>query len=141
VLLSPDKAQDYYIGRIGRDRVCLLQMGLYDVAKHEMQKQKVSEPTVVTMTRATTQTKFTVYEAPDLAVDLLTDLQYAALIREHHSAGEWNRILLAIKEGVLKTNRSSMKSTCEPLESMHASLLLLARRSSLRWEMLLRTWV
>jgi hypothetical protein len=74
-------------------------MGLCDVAKHEVQKLKVSEPMVVTMNRARTQTKFTVYEAPTLAVDLLTDLHYATLIREHHSAGEWNRILLAIKEG------------------------------------------
>jgi hypothetical protein len=99
VLLSLDKVQDYGIGHIGRARVCLLQMGLYGVAKHERQKLKVSEPMVVIMNRATTQTKFTVYEAPALAVDLLTELQYATFIREHHSAGEWNRILLAIKEG------------------------------------------
>jgi hypothetical protein len=39
------------------------------------------------------------YETPALAVDLLTDLQYADLIREQHPVAEWNRILLAIKEG------------------------------------------
>jgi hypothetical protein len=38
VLLSPGNAQDYCIGRIGDDRVCLLQRGLRDVAKHELQK-------------------------------------------------------------------------------------------------------
>jgi hypothetical protein len=36
VLLSPGNAQDYCLGRIGRDRVCLLQRGLCDVEKHVM---------------------------------------------------------------------------------------------------------
>jgi hypothetical protein len=51
------------------------------------------------ITPATKQTKFAAYETPDLSVDLLTDLQYADLIRDQHPVAEWNLILLAIKEG------------------------------------------
>jgi hypothetical protein len=36
VLLSMGNAQDYCLGRIGRDGVCLLQKGLCDVEKHEL---------------------------------------------------------------------------------------------------------
>jgi hypothetical protein len=98
VLLSPGNAQDYCLGRIGRDRICWLQRGLCDVAKHEQQKVEVNEPIIHIMTPATKQTKFAAYETPALAVDLLTNLQYADLIREQHPVAEWNRILLAIKE-------------------------------------------
>jgi hypothetical protein len=44
VLLSQGNAQDYCLGRIGRDRVCLLQKGLCDLAKHERQKVEVRSP-------------------------------------------------------------------------------------------------
>jgi hypothetical protein len=54
---------------------------------------------VYIMNPATKQTKFVAYETPALAVDLLTDLQYADLIREQHPVADWNRILLAIKGG------------------------------------------
>jgi hypothetical protein len=99
VLLSPGNAQDYCLCRIVRDRVCLLQRGLCDVAKHELQKVEVKEPMILIMTPATKQTKFAAYETPALPVDLITDLQYADLIREQHPVAEWNQILLAIKEG------------------------------------------
>jgi hypothetical protein len=69
------------------------------VARHERQKVKVKEPMIHIMTPATKQTKFSAYETPALSVDLLTDLQYADLIREQHHVAEWDRILLAIKEG------------------------------------------
>jgi hypothetical protein len=55
VLLSPGNAQDYCLGRIGRDRVCLLQRGLFDVAKHEQRKVEVKEPKIHIMTPATKQ--------------------------------------------------------------------------------------
>jgi hypothetical protein len=99
VLLSPVNAQDYCLGRIGRDRVCLLQKGLCDVAKHERRKVEVKEPMIHIMTPARKQTKFAAYETPALAVDLLTDLHYADLIRDQHPIAEWNRILLEINEG------------------------------------------
>jgi hypothetical protein len=99
VLISPGNAQDYCLGRIGRDIVCLLQRGLCDVAKHERQKEEVKEPMIHIMTPATKQTNFAAYDTPALSVDLLTDLQYADLIPEQHPVAEWNRILLAIKEG------------------------------------------
>jgi hypothetical protein len=102
VLLCPVNAQDYCLDRIGRDRVCLLQRGLYDVAKHERQKVEVMEPMMHIMTPSTNQTKFAAYKTPALALDLFTDLQYADLIREQHHVAEWNRSLLAIKEGNLK---------------------------------------
>jgi hypothetical protein len=57
---------------------------------------------VFIMTPATKQMKFAAYEAPALVVDLFTDFQYAALIREQHYVGEWNHILLAIREGGLE---------------------------------------
>jgi hypothetical protein len=68
VLLSPGNAQDYCPGRIGRDRVCLLQKGLYDVAKHELQKVEVKEPMMHIMTPATKQTNFAAYETLALAI-------------------------------------------------------------------------
>jgi hypothetical protein len=118
VLLSPGNAQDYCIGCIGRDRVCLLQRGLFDVAKHEQHKVEVKEPMTHIMTPATKQTKFAAYEAPALALDLLTDLQCADLIREQHPVSEWNHILLAIKEVGSKTNQSLTKSSCGPRASL-----------------------
>jgi hypothetical protein len=102
VLLSPGNAQHYCIGRIGHDRVCLLQKGVCDVAKHERQKVEVKESMLLIMTPTTKQIKFAAYETPALAVDLLTDLQYAGLIQEQHPVAEWNRILLAINEGKFK---------------------------------------
>jgi hypothetical protein len=51
------------------------------------------------MTPATKQTKFAAYETPAVAVDFLADLQYDNLIRDQHPVAEWNRILLANKEG------------------------------------------
>jgi hypothetical protein len=58
VLLSLGNAQDYCLGRIGRDTVCLLQWGLCDVVKHERQKVEVKEPMINIMTPAKTQTHF-----------------------------------------------------------------------------------
>jgi hypothetical protein len=57
-LLSLGNTQDYCLGRIGRDRVCLLQMGLCDVAKHERQKLEVKEPMMYIRTPAAKHTKF-----------------------------------------------------------------------------------
>jgi hypothetical protein len=99
VLISPGNAHAYCLGRICRDRVCLLQKGLCDVAKHERQKLEVKDPMMHIMTPATKQTNVAAYETPALDVDFLTDLQYDDLIREQHPIAEWNRILLAIKEG------------------------------------------
>jgi hypothetical protein len=44
-----------------------------------------------------------------LAVDLVTDLQYADLIREQHPVAEWNRILLEITEGTFENESESNK--------------------------------
>jgi hypothetical protein len=35
VLLSPENTQDYFMGWIDRDKVCMLQTGVCNVAKHE----------------------------------------------------------------------------------------------------------
>jgi hypothetical protein len=118
VLLSPGNAQDYCLGRIGRDRVCLLQRGLCDVATHERQKVEVKDPMIHIMTPAKNQTKFAAYETPALAVDLLTDLHYADLIQEQHPVAERNRILLAINEGNFENesefNKIKLRSTRKP---------------------------
>jgi hypothetical protein len=118
LLLSLGNAQDYCLGRIGRDRVCLFQKGLCDVVKHERQKVEVKEPMIHIMTPATKKTKFAAYETPALAVDLLTDLQYADLIQEQHRVVEWNHILLAIKEGNFENksefNEIKLRATRKP---------------------------
>jgi hypothetical protein len=88
VLLSLGNAHDYYLGHIYRDRVCLLQMGLCYVANHEQKKLEVKEPMMHIMTPATKQTKFAAYETPAMAVDFLTDLQYAAFVQEQHHVAE-----------------------------------------------------
>jgi hypothetical protein len=118
VLLFPDNAQEYCLGQIGHAIVYVLQMGLYDVAEHERQKLEVSELMVVNMNPAIKKTMFTAHEAPALVVDFLTDLQYAALIREQHYVGEWNSILLSIKEGNFKNesefNEIKLRATRKP---------------------------
>jgi hypothetical protein len=68
VLLSPGNGQGLCLGRIGRDRLCLLQAGMCDVAKHDKNKLVVPEAMVHIMTPAAKQTKFAAYEAPALAV-------------------------------------------------------------------------
>jgi hypothetical protein len=90
----------YCLGRIGWDRVCLLQTGMSDVRKHKRHRLEVKDPMIHSMTPGMKQTRSTAYEVPDLAVYLLTDAQYGELTREQHSVGEWNRILLAIKERI-----------------------------------------
>jgi hypothetical protein len=118
VLLSPGNAQDYCLGRIGRDMVCLLQQGLCDMAKHVRQKVEVRDPMIHIMTPATKQTQFAAYETPALPVDLLTDLQYADLIREQHPVAEWNHIFLAINEGNFENesefNEIKLRATRKP---------------------------
>jgi hypothetical protein len=51
-------------------------------------------------------------------VDLLTDLQYADLVREQHPVAEWNRILLVIKEGNFENesefNEIKLRATRKP---------------------------
>jgi hypothetical protein len=99
VLLSPDNVRGYCLGQIGRDRVCLLQAGLCDVAKHEKQKMEIREAMVHIMAPATKQTKVAAYEDPALAVANLSEKQYAELTQEQHPVNDWNIIILAIKAG------------------------------------------
>jgi hypothetical protein len=72
------------LGRIGRDRLCLLQAGMCDVAKHDRNKQVVPEAMVHIMAPAIKHTKFAVYEAPALALASLTLAQYEDLTQEQH---------------------------------------------------------
>jgi hypothetical protein len=99
VLLSPDNVRGYCLGQIGRDRVCLLQAGLCDVAKHEKQKLEIRESMVHIMAPTTKQSKFAAYEALALAVANLSEKHYAELTQEQHPVNDWNRIILAIKAG------------------------------------------
>jgi hypothetical protein len=118
MLLSPGNAQDYCLGCIGRARFFFKQRGLCDVAKHERHKVEVKEPMIHITTPATKQTKFAAYETQALAMDHLTDLQYADLIREQHPAAEWNHILLAINEGNFENesefNEIKLRATRKP---------------------------
>jgi hypothetical protein len=52
VLLSLDNVQNYCLGQIGCDRVCLLQAGMYDVVKHDKQKLEIQESMVHIMAPA-----------------------------------------------------------------------------------------
>jgi hypothetical protein len=72
VLLSPGNGQGFCLGRIGRDRLCLLQAGMCDVAKHDKNKLVVPKAMVHIMAPATKQTKFAASEAPSLAIPSLT---------------------------------------------------------------------
>jgi hypothetical protein len=51
------------------------------------------------MAPATKKMKFAAYEALDLAVENLTEMQYAELNQEQHPLNDWNRIILAINTG------------------------------------------
>jgi hypothetical protein len=105
VLLSLGNGQGFCLGRIGRDRLCLLQAGMCDVAKHDKNKLVVPEVMVHIMAPATKQTKFAAYEAPDLAVASLTLAQYEDLTQEQNPVTDWNRIILAIKAGKFDTEK------------------------------------
>jgi hypothetical protein len=105
VLLSPGNGQGFCVGRIGRDRLCLLQAGMCDVAKHDKNKLVVPEAMVHIMAPATKQTKFAAYEAPALAVASLTLAQYEDLTQEQHPVTDWNRIIWAIKAGKFDTEK------------------------------------
>jgi hypothetical protein len=105
VLLSPGNGQGFCLGRIGRDRLCLLQAGMCDVAKHDNTKLVVLGAMVNIMAPATKQTKFAAYEAPALAVASLTDAQYEDLTQKQHPVTDWNRIMLDIKAGRFDTEK------------------------------------
>jgi hypothetical protein len=105
VLLSPGNGQGFCLGRIRRDRLCLLQAGMCDVVKHDKNKLVVLEAMVHIMAPSTKQTKFAAYEAPALAVASLTMAQYEDLTQEQHPVTDWNRIILAIKAGKFDTEK------------------------------------
>jgi hypothetical protein len=105
VLLSPGNGQGFCVGRIGLDRLCLMQAGKCDVAKHDKHKLVVPEAMVHIMAPATKQTKFAAYEAPDLSVASLTSAQYEDLTQEQHPVIDWNRIILAIKAARFDTEK------------------------------------
>jgi hypothetical protein len=106
VLLSPRNGQEFCLGPIGRDRMCLLQAGMCDVAKHD-NKLVVPEAMVHIMAPSTKQTKFATYEALALAVASLTLAQYEDLTQEQHPVTDWNRIILAIKAGNFDTEKEN----------------------------------
>jgi hypothetical protein len=56
VLLSPRNGQGFCLGRIGRDRLCVLQGGMCDVVKHDKHKLVVPEAMVHIMEPSTKQT-------------------------------------------------------------------------------------
>jgi hypothetical protein len=99
VLLSLENVRNYGLGRIGRGRVCLLQAGMCDVAKHGKHKLEIDEAMVHIMAPTTKQMKFAAYEAPTLSVATLTDKQFGELTQEQHPVNDWHRIMLAIKAG------------------------------------------
>jgi hypothetical protein len=99
VLLSLENVRNYCLGRIGRDRVCLLKVEMCDVAKHEKHKLESEKAMVHIMAPTTKQTKFAAYEAPALAVAAFTDKQLGELTQEQHPVNDWSRIMLAIKAG------------------------------------------
>jgi hypothetical protein len=59
VLLFPENVRNYCLGQIGCDRVCLLQAGMCNMAKHEKEKIEIREAMVHIMAPATKQTIFT----------------------------------------------------------------------------------
>jgi hypothetical protein len=70
-----------------------------DVAKHEKHKLEIEEAMVHIMAPTTKQTKFDAYEHPALAVATLTDKQFRELTQGQHPMNNWNRIILATKDG------------------------------------------
>jgi hypothetical protein len=103
VLLSPGNG--FCFGRIGCDRLCLLQAGMCDVAKHDKHKLMVPEAMVHIMAPATKQTKFAAYETPALSVASLKVAQYEYLTQEQHPVTDWTIIILDIKAGRFDTEK------------------------------------
>jgi hypothetical protein len=97
VLLSLQNERDYCCGLIGRDRICLNNSHLCDVAKHEREKFTVNEEVLQIMAPATKATKFAAYRDPSLPISKLNTSQYESLMQERHDVAEWNRILTAVK--------------------------------------------
>jgi hypothetical protein len=76
------------------------------------------------MAPANNHTKFTVYEAPDLAVESLTDMQYAELTQEQPPANDWNWILWRFGQEGLITSLNMRKSNswlARRVSSVHRS--------------------
>jgi hypothetical protein len=139
VLLSPVNGQGFCLGRIGRDKLCLLQAGMWDVVKYDKNKLVVPEAMVHIMAPSTKQNKFAAYEAPSLAVASLTLAQYEDLTQEQHPVTDWNRIILAIKAKKMILKRNVRRSSFElARRSFSVKHLLRARRSNLPWRVRLR---
>jgi hypothetical protein len=85
--------------------LCLLQTGMRDVAKHDKNKLVVPDAMVHIMAPSTKQTKLAAYEAPALAVAVLTLVQYEDLTQEQRPVTYWNQIMLAIKAGKFDTEK------------------------------------
>jgi hypothetical protein len=80
VLLTPVNESVYCLGRLGRDRVCLMKQDYCDVAKHEKQKLLVTDNVIHIMAQATKNSKFAAYADPAVNAALLTEDQYAARV-------------------------------------------------------------
>jgi hypothetical protein len=97
VLLSPQNERDYCCGFIGRDRVCLMKIHLFDVAKHERGELSVVEPVLLILAPASKTTKFAAYREPSLPTSKLNQVQYETLLQERQDVAYWNRILTDVK--------------------------------------------
>jgi hypothetical protein len=110
VLLSQENVRNYCLGRIGRDRVCLLKAEMCDVVKDEIHKLEIEEAMVHIMAPTTKQTKFAAYEALALAVATLTYTQSGELTQEQHPVNDWNRIIWPSRPAYLNMNMNMKRS-------------------------------
>jgi hypothetical protein len=126
------------LGRIGRDRVCVLKADKCDVMKHEKHKVDIEEAMVHITAPTTKQTKFASYEDPALAMATLAEKQFVELTQEQHPVIDWNRIILAIKARRFKNeseseeikqranNRSLFSQSFTPMKKVKFGLEVLA---------------
>jgi hypothetical protein len=94
IVLSPD--DDFCLGLIARDRVCLQRRDLCDIAKHCRKKLQVNTEAFHILDLANGQRKVSAFKEPSIQVQGLSAKQMQALTMERHSVQEWHRLFTAL---------------------------------------------
>jgi hypothetical protein len=95
IVLSPD--DDFCLGLIARDRVCLQRRDLCDVAKHGREKLRVTTDAFHILAPANGQRKASDFKEPFIQVQCLSAKQMHALTTDRHSVHEWHRLFTALR--------------------------------------------
>jgi hypothetical protein len=95
IVLSPD--DDFCLGLIARDRVCLQRRDLCDIAKHGREKLRVTTDAFHILDPANGQRKASAFKEPSIQVQGLSAKQMHALTTDLHSVQEWHCLFTSLR--------------------------------------------